>query len=137
MNTASLDHRSNIQRSGTHGPILLFGHGLCTDSAVFQHQVNALSRDHQEITYDLAGFGRSDAALFDPTRHHRLEGYAKDLVGLLDELDQQDVTLVGAPGARARLGLRRRQPPVLERRRVRGGLQPGGRGRVLRPHRHL
>ncbi|MEW6420610.1 MAG: alpha/beta hydrolase [Deinococcota bacterium] len=96
MNAAPLTERFNVRRYGSQGPLLLFGHGFCTDSHVFKHQVDVLSQDHQVITYDLAGFGQADPALFDPARHHRLEGYAEDLVALLDELDLQDVTLIGA-----------------------------------------
>lgn len=105
MNAAPLTERFNVRRYGSQGPLLLFGHGFCTDSHVFKHQVDVLSQDHQVITYDLAGFGQADPALFDPARHHRLEGYAEDLVALLDERGGVSPGLSGMSGTDSRAGL--------------------------------
>lgn len=88
--------RCAVRVHGDRGPALLFGHGFCSDSDAFRHQVAALAPDHRAITYDLAGFGAADPALWDPARHATLHGYAEDLVRLLDELDLRGVTLVGA-----------------------------------------
>lgn len=96
LSRPDLARRSRASIHGSGERTLVLGHGFCSSQAGFRHQVGAFGATHTVVTYDLAGFGRSDPAVFDPARHARLEGYAEDLVGLLDELDLERVTLVGA-----------------------------------------
>lgn len=93
--TASLAARSNARVSGAGPRTLLLAHGFCSNRQVYARQVTHFSRSHRTVTYDLAGFGEADPDLWDPRRYVTLEGYAHDIVQLIDELDLCRVTFVG------------------------------------------
>lgn len=96
--TAEFAQRSNAHIFGQGPRTLLCAHGFCSNQTIFRHQIRALhfQGTHRIVTYDLAGFGQSDPAIWDASRHAKLEGYAEDLLRLIDELDLHNITLLGA-----------------------------------------
>lgn len=92
----SFTRQSRVTITGTGERTLLCVHGFCSHQGIFRHQVAAFEDTHQVVTYDLAGFGASDPALWQADRHHQLDGYAEDMIRLIDELDLRDITLLGA-----------------------------------------
>lgn len=93
---AAFVRHSNVTVTGNGPRTLLCAHGFCSHQGIFRHQVQAFQDTHQVVTYDLAGFGQSRPGLWRADRHHQLEGYAADLVRLIDALDLRDITLLGA-----------------------------------------
>jgi pimeloyl-ACP methyl ester carboxylesterase len=76
---------------GTGDPVVLI-HGWPLTSASWEYQAAFLAdSDCRVIAYDRRGFGRSDW----PSDGYDYDTLASDLDGLLNELDLQDVTLVG------------------------------------------
>jgi sigma-B regulation protein RsbQ len=96
--TASFARRSNAHVFGDGPRTLLCAHGFCSDQSIFRHQIHDLyfQGTHQIVTYDLAGFGQSDPGLWSAERHASLEGYAQDMLQLIEELGLHNVTLLGA-----------------------------------------
>ncbi|MFD1732866.1 alpha/beta fold hydrolase [Deinococcus malanensis] len=88
--------QSHATISGSGARTLLCAHGFCSHQGIFRHQVAAFGDTHRIVTYDLAGFGQADPALWQADRHHRLEGYAADMVRLIDDLNLKNITLLGA-----------------------------------------
>jgi len=85
---------TNLHVSDTGGPgrpvVLIPGWPLTADS--WEPQVQALqTAGYRVVTYDRRGFGRSDK----PIVGYTYESLSDDLAVLLDELDLNDVTLVG------------------------------------------
>ncbi|GGR18031.1 alpha/beta fold hydrolase [Deinococcus ruber] len=95
---ADIARRSNTFVFGKGPQTLLCAHGFCSQQRMFRHQVRDFHfrATHRIVTYDLAGFGQSDPQLWSAQRHARLEGYAEDMLRLIDELDLHDITLLGA-----------------------------------------
>ncbi len=76
---------------GSGRPTVLLA-GWPLDSRSWEGQLHALiAAGHRVITYDRRGFGRSDR----PTEGYDFDTLAGDLAKLMDELDLQDVALVG------------------------------------------
>jgi non-heme chloroperoxidase len=76
---------------GTGRPIVLLA-GWPLDSRSWEGQLHALiAAGHRVISYDRRGFGRSSR----PTEGYDFDTLAGDLAKLMDELDLQDVALVG------------------------------------------
>jgi len=51
--------------------------------------------DHQVVTFDHVGFGRSDLSAYDPVKYNSLRGYAADVVEIVRDLRLTDVVFVG------------------------------------------
>jgi sigma-B regulation protein RsbQ len=77
-----------------HPATLLFAHGYGCDQTLWHEVAQALPLTRR-FFFDWPGAGGADPAAYDPSRHADLEGYADDLLVLLDELDLHDVVIVG------------------------------------------
>ncbi len=75
--------------------MVVLSHGFGCDQNMWRHIVSELSRTHRVVLFDHVGSGRSDPAAWDEARHATLEGYADDVLQLLDGLDLPPVTFVG------------------------------------------
>ena len=74
------------------GKPLVFIHGWPLSGAMWEYQVTELTgKGFRCVTYDRRGFGRSDK----PYSGYDYDTMAGDLKTLLDELDLEDVTLIG------------------------------------------
>jgi sigma-B regulation protein RsbQ len=74
---------------------MVFAHGFGCDQQMWRFVAPAFEATHRVVLFDHIGCGQSDLAAYDPQRHARLEGYAEDVVALLDALDLRDVVFVG------------------------------------------
>lgn len=91
------------------GPAVLLLHAGVCDRRMWRHQLESLSRHHRVVAPDLAGFG--DSAL-EPGSF----SYAAQLVGLLDELGIERVSVVGSSfGGRLALELTHEAPARVSR----------------------
>lgn len=91
------------------GEAVLFLHGFPSYWFSFARQIEALADDHRVIAIDGLGAGRSDAPLDEAD--YRLEEMAEHVFALLDELDVEQVHLVGHDwGAAFAFGLAQRFP---------------------------
>ncbi|GGM19851.1 alpha/beta fold hydrolase [Deinococcus aerophilus] len=88
--------QSNVKVAGTGERTILCAHGFCSNQGVFRHQIRAFGPTHRVVSYDLAGFGQSAPALWDARRYASLQGYAEDMVQLIDELELSHITLMAA-----------------------------------------
>lgn len=79
------------QDQGSGQPVLLI-HGYPLDGDSWERQTRALlGGGYRVITYDRRGFGRSSQ----PNTGYDYDTFADDLAAILNELDLQDVVLVG------------------------------------------
>lgn len=75
-------------------PTLVFAHGYGCDQSMWEEVVDALPHVRR-VLFDWPGVGGADPAAYDAERHAGLQGYADDLVRLLDELDLGELVFVG------------------------------------------
>jgi non-heme chloroperoxidase len=73
------------------GRAVVFVHGWAVNCDVWQYQMTALSGKARCIAYDKRGHGRSN----DPGGGYHYDSLADDLNSVIQELDLQDVVLVG------------------------------------------
>lgn len=74
-----------------HGMPVVLLHAFPQNRAMWEPQVEALSKTHRIIAPDFRGFGESDAPLW----HYTLDQFADDVAGLLDHLAVRQAVLVG------------------------------------------
>ena len=83
--------RNAVTVSGRGDKPLVFLHGYGTDQTMWRYIAARFETSHSVITYDLTGSGRSDRTAYDKLKYGTLQGYADDLIEILDELDVSNV----------------------------------------------
>ncbi|KAJ8478632.1 hypothetical protein OPV22_022359 [Ensete ventricosum] len=79
---------------GERGTIVL-AHGFGTDQSVWKHLVPHLVEDYRVVLFDNMGAGTTNPDYFDFDRYATLEGYALDLLAILEELRLGPCIFVG------------------------------------------
>lgn len=77
------------------GPTLVFAHGFGCDQGMWRFVAPAFEATHRVVVFDHVGSGGSDLTSYDPEHHARLEGYAEDVVEVLEALGGGPVVFVG------------------------------------------
>jgi sigma-B regulation protein RsbQ len=86
--------RNNVVVRGEGRP-MVFGHGFGCSQAMWRYVAPDFERDHQVVLFDYVGAGGSDLTSYRPGRYDSLEGYATDLLEIIEQLDLHDVVFVG------------------------------------------
>lgn len=76
-------------------PAIVFAHGFGCSQDMWRLVAPAFAHDHRVVLFDHVGSGDADAGSYDQTRHATLDGYAEDVVELLESLDLGHTTFVG------------------------------------------
>lgn len=88
--------RHQVRLSGAEGaPAIVFAHGFGCDQNVWRLITPAFEPDFRVVTFDYVGAGGSDVSAYDAARYSTLDGYAADVIELVEELDLGPVTFVG------------------------------------------
>ncbi|MEU1076119.1 MULTISPECIES: alpha/beta hydrolase [unclassified Streptomyces] len=88
--------RNNVTVTGrTDGRVLVLAHGFGCDQNMWRLVLPALAAEYRVVLFDYVGSGRADASAWDERRYSSLEGYARDVLEVCEELDLRDVTFVG------------------------------------------
>ncbi len=81
----------NYLQQGNGKTTLLFLHGWCINNLYWENQISYFSKDYTVYAIDLAGFGKSKTN----RENWTIEEYAKDVSAFIDNLDLEDVILIG------------------------------------------
>ncbi|GMN34444.1 hypothetical protein TIFTF001_004685 [Ficus carica] len=85
----------NVKVLGSGNQTIVLGHGFGTDQSVWKHLIPHLVDDFQVVLYDNMGAGTTNPEYFDFERYTSLEGYAYDLISILEELQVHSCIFVG------------------------------------------
>lgn len=85
----------NVRVLGSGDRIIVLAHGFGTDQSVWKHLVPHLIEDYRVVLYDNMGAGTTNPDYFDFDRYSSLEGYAYDVITILDELQVGSCIYVG------------------------------------------
>jgi sigma-B regulation protein RsbQ len=77
------------------GPVVVLSHGFGCDQNLWRLVVPTLAERFRVVLFDHVGAGRSDPSAWSAERYSTLAGYVDDVLDILRELDQTDVTFVG------------------------------------------
>jgi sigma-B regulation protein RsbQ len=91
----SIRQRHNVHTSGSAGVDVVFAHGYGCDQNMWRLLTPAFRERYRVTTYDLAGCGGSDLAAYDYEKYSSLEGHARDVIEIIDELGGKPVVFVG------------------------------------------
>ncbi|MFE8974877.1 alpha/beta fold hydrolase [Streptomyces cyaneofuscatus] len=128
--------RNNVTVTGcVDGPVLLLAHGFGCDQNMWRLVVPTLADSYRVVLFDYVGSGRADPSAWDERRYSSLDGYAQDVLEVVEELDLREVTFVGhsvsamvgvlaaakSPGRIARLVMVAPSPRYIDDEGYRGG----------------
>ncbi|KAG8384305.1 hypothetical protein BUALT_Bualt04G0104500 [Buddleja alternifolia] len=85
----------NVRMLGSGDQTIVLAHGFGTDQSVWKHLVPHLVDEYRVVLYDNMGAGTTNPDYFDFDRYSTLEGYAHDVIAILDELQLQSCIYVG------------------------------------------
>jgi sigma-B regulation protein RsbQ len=74
---------------------MVFAHGFGCDQHMWRFVAPAFEADHHVVLFDYVGAGGSDLTAYDESRYASLEGYALDVIDVLDALELSDAVFVG------------------------------------------
>lgn len=92
---SSILSRNNVRISGHGEQPMVFAHGFGCDQAMWRFVAPAFASSHMVVCFDYVGAGQSDLRAYDETRYSTLEGYASDVLEIIDALDLHEVVFVG------------------------------------------
>nr|AWN64540.1 KAI2c [Phtheirospermum japonicum]BDE26426.1 putative alpha/beta hydrolase [Phtheirospermum japonicum] len=85
----------NVQVIGSGLQTIVLAHGFGTDQSVWKHLVPHLVDEYRVVMYDNMGAGTTNPDYFDFDRYSTLEGYAYDVIAILEELEISSCIYVG------------------------------------------
>lgn len=88
--------KNNVRIVGAKdGPTLMLAHGFGCDQSLWRLITERLAPNFRIVLFDHVGCGSSDAAAWEEQRYSSLDGYAADILDMVDELDLDEVVFVG------------------------------------------
>jgi sigma-B regulation protein RsbQ len=95
MPTPTVIARNNVKVFGRGTRPMLFAHGFGCDQNMWRYVTPAFEDDYRIVLFDYVGAGKSDLSAYDAERYSSLDGYAQDVLDVVEGLDLRDVIFVG------------------------------------------
>src|ERR1700759_2119748 len=92
MNIAT---RNNITVKGKGSQVIMFAHGFGCDQNMWRYVWPAFEQEYKIVLFDHVGAGASDLKAFNPKKYEQLNGYAEDIIEVIQSLALSDVIFVG------------------------------------------
>jgi sigma-B regulation protein RsbQ len=92
---SSIATRNNVRVYGQGVQPIMFAHGFGCDQNMWRFITPAFENDYQIILFDYVGAGNSDLNSYEPERYASLNGYAQDVLDIIEELQLKEVIFVG------------------------------------------
>ncbi|XP_070024328.1 karrikin insensitive 2 receptor CA-like [Nicotiana tabacum] len=90
-----VEEAHNVKILGSGEQTVVLAHGFGTDQSVWKHLVPHLVDDYKIILFDNMGAGTTNPDYFDFERYSSLEGYAYDVIAILEDLKIPGCIYVG------------------------------------------
>ncbi|HEY0051819.1 MAG TPA: alpha/beta hydrolase [Caulobacteraceae bacterium] len=87
--------RNNVQVRGEGETAMVFAHGFGCDQNMWRHVAPAFEGRFRTVLFDNVGAGGSSIEAYEPAKYARLEGYADDLIEIIQELGLAQTVFVG------------------------------------------
>ena len=95
MNTADIHARNKVTIQGSGDTVLMLAHGFGCDQRMWRFVLPELVERYTVVSFDYVGSGNSRLSSFSKEKYSTLEGYASDVLDIIDTLDCEKVVFVG------------------------------------------
>jgi len=90
-----IQRRNHVHVSGAGPVTVVFAHGFGCDQNMWRLLAPDFEHRYRVLTFDLVGSGGSDLAAYDRDKYGSLQGYASDLLEVIDAFVDGPVIFVG------------------------------------------
>lgn len=87
--------RNNVRVFGAGDECMVLAHGFGCDQHVWRHFIKAFESKYRIVVFDYVGAGQSDSAAYKSARYNSLDGYASDLLEVIEALNIRKCIFVG------------------------------------------
>ncbi|WP_421938844.1 alpha/beta fold hydrolase [Pedobacter sp.] len=87
--------RNNVNVTGSGSQVIVFAHGFGCAQNSWKFITDAFLKDYRVVLFDYVGSGNSDISQYDYHKYATLEGYACDVVDIIEALNLRDIIFVG------------------------------------------
>jgi len=87
--------RNNVRIIGEGDQVIILAHGFGCSQNVWRHLVSVYKTKFKLILFDFVGAGQSDLDAYDSKRYSSLDGYAKDVLEILETLNIKNALYIG------------------------------------------
>lgn len=87
--------RNNVKILGNGDQVIVFAHGFGCAQSSWKYVTDAFLEDYKVVLFDYVGSGQSDKTQYDYHKYSTLEGYACDVVDIIETLGLKEVIFVG------------------------------------------
>jgi sigma-B regulation protein RsbQ len=91
----SISQRHNINMAGSGGKTILFAHGYGCDQVMWRFLVPSFQDGYRVVLFDHVGAGKSDLSCYSREKYGTLDGYADDVLDIIDSVGGTPVVFVG------------------------------------------
>lgn len=91
----TIKERNNVKVFGHGEKVMLFAHGFGCEQGMWQYITPAFEEEYRLIMFDYVGSGGADSSTYDPVKYSQLEGYAQDVLEIIEELELESIIFVG------------------------------------------
>jgi sigma-B regulation protein RsbQ len=91
----NVQQRNNVRVSGDGPATMVFAHGFGCDQNMWRFVAPSFADRYRTVLLDLVGSGNSDLSAWDKARYGTLQGYADDIVEVIDQFATGPTIFVG------------------------------------------
>ena len=91
----SVQKRNNVQVQGDGPATMFLAHGFGCDQNMWRLLQPAYAGRFRTVLFDLVGSGASDLSAYDPGKYSTLQGYADDVIEIVQEFGRGPAIFVG------------------------------------------
>ncbi|WP_053572834.1 alpha/beta fold hydrolase [Caballeronia cordobensis] len=87
--------RNNVRVGGCGRVTMIFSHGFGCDQSMWRYVAPSFHDRYRTVLFDLVGSGGSDLSCYDYQKYGALDGYANDVLEILDQFADGPAVFVG------------------------------------------
>lgn len=95
MNEQNILERNNVTIHGEGEKAIVLAHGFGCDKRMWRFLLPTLSKSYKVILFDYVGSGGSKLSQFSIEKYSTLNGYAQDVLDIIQALELENVTFIG------------------------------------------
>ncbi len=87
--------RNNVKVLGSGSQTIVFAHGFGCDQDMWRYIVPSFTENYRVVLFDYVGSGESQINYYDAGKYSNLQGYAQDVLEIMEALELWDTIFVG------------------------------------------